>query len=48
MTELEYFYKCSKSDPKHIVGPEIILSAIKVASAGVKSLNSNIPQRVKK
>ena len=48
VSELEYFYKCIMSNTKPIVGPENILSAIKVASAGVKSLNSNIPQRVKK
>ena len=48
VSELEYFYKCIISNTKPTVGPENILSAIKVASAGVKSLNSNIPQRVKK
>ena len=48
VTELEYFYKCIISDTKPIVGPENILSAIKVASAGVESLNNNVPQRVKK
>ena len=47
MTELEYFYKCISSNKKPEVGPENILSAIRAASAGKKSLMTNSPQRVK-
>ena len=47
VTELEYFYKCISSNKKPEVGPENILSAIRAAGAGKKSLMTNSPQRVK-
>ena len=47
MTELEYFYNCVSSNKKPEVGPENILSAIRVADAGKKSLMTNSPQMVK-
>ena len=47
VTELEYFYNCVSSNKKPEVGPENILSAIRVADAGKKSLMTNSPQMVK-
>ena len=47
VAELEHFYTCIISNKKPDVGPENILSAIRVAVAGVKSLETNSPQTVK-
>ena len=47
MNELEYFYKCISSNKKPEVGPENILSAIRAADAGKKSLLTNSSQMVK-
>ena len=47
VAELEHFYTCIISNKKPDVGPENILSAIRVAVAGVKSLENNSPQTVK-
>ena len=47
VNELEYFYKCISSNKKPEVGPENILSAIRAADAGKKSLLTNSSQMVK-
>ena len=44
--ELEYFYNCITSRTKPEIGPENILSAIRVANAGEKSLATNSPQKI--
>ena len=48
INELEHFYKCVISDKSPIVGPENILDAIRIASAGTKSLEVNRPIMVKR
>ncbi len=48
ITEFEHFYTCITHNNKPIVGPENILSAIKVATAGEKSIVTNQPVMVKK
>jgi len=47
VTELEHFYTCITENNKPIVGPEEILSAIRVAVAGKKSIETNNPEMVK-
>ena len=45
--ELKHFYTCIMSNTKPNPGPENILSAIRVAAAGRKSLETKSPQGVK-
>jgi len=47
IAELKHFYTCIMSNTKPDPGPENILSAIRVAAAGRKSLETKIPQGVK-
>ena len=47
IAELEHFYTCIMSNTKPNPGPENILSAIRVAAAGRKSLETKSPQGVK-
>ena len=47
VTELEHFYTCITENNKPNVGPEEILSAIRVAAAGKKSIETNNPEMVK-
>ena len=43
LNELEHFYKCIINNSKPIVSPENILNAIRVASAGNRSIKENKP-----
>ena len=47
IAELKHFYTCIMSNTKPDPGPENILSAIRVAAAGRKSLETKSPQGVK-
>ena len=47
IAELKHFYTCIMANTKPDPGPENILSAIRVAAAGRKSLETNSPQGVK-
>ena len=47
IAELKHFYTCIMSNTKPAPGPENILSAIRVAAAGRKSLETKSPQGVK-
>ena len=48
LSELEYFYKSIINKGKSTVGPENILNAIRVASAGNESIKTNKPVLVEK
>ena len=48
LSELEYFYKSIINKSKSTVGPENILNAIRVASAGNESIKTNKPVLVEK
>ena len=48
LSELEHFYKSIINKSKSTVGPENILNAIRVASAGNESIKTNKPVLVEK
>ena len=48
INELEHFYKCIVGGKSPIVGPENILDAIHIATAGTKSLELNKPVMVER